>query len=165
MRILLVARCEAQGGPPEWWNLEPDALDGRSDETPAVGRWRQTSLALNCPLRVSGVTSDHEHEQADDSEPGRGEALEEVARIRAELAQVPAAQIVLNHAMGLYELAAIHLSTQPPQLEQAKLAIDALAGLMASCAGRLEDPEATLRDALAQLQLAFVQFSALESTL
>ena len=39
----------------------------------------------------------------------------------------PAEVVVANHAYGLFELAAIHLSQQPPNLEEARLAVDALA--------------------------------------
>src|SRR4051812_3674780 len=48
------------------------------------------------------------------------------AEVREQLASVPAAVVVANHAMGLYELAAIHLSQQPkPNTAEARLAIDA----------------------------------------
>ena len=50
-----------------------------------------------------------------------------------------------NHAYGLFELAAIHLSQQPPSLEPARLAVDAMAALVEGLAGRLGDPEASLK--------------------
>ena len=84
----------------------------------------------------------------------------EMAEVRAQLAQVPAAQVVANHAMGCWELAAIHLSAQPPNLEEAQVAIDAFGALTEVLTGRLGDDEATLQDALAQLRLAFVQMKA-----
>jgi Domain of unknown function (DUF1844) len=77
-----------------------------------------------------------------------------------ELASTPAAVVVANHAMGLFELAALHLSQQPPKLSEAQLAIDAMAAMVEGLAGRLGDNEPTLRDALAQLRLAFVQIKA-----
>ena len=55
-----------------------------------------------------------------------------VTRLRDELARTPAEVVVANHAFGLFELAALHLSLQPPQLPQARLAIDALAALAVS---------------------------------
>jgi hypothetical protein len=70
---------------------------------------------------------------------------------------VPAAVIVANHAMGIYELAAIHLSSNPPQLEEARLAIDAMGALVEGVEGRLGENEQVLRDGLQQLRLAFVQ--------
>ena len=84
----------------------------------------------------------------------------EMAEVRAQLAQVPAAQVVANHAMGCWELAAIHLSAQPPKFEEAQVAIDAFGALTEVLKGRLGDDEATLNDALAQLRLAFVQMKA-----
>ena len=62
-----------------------------------------------------------------------------------------------NHAYGLFELAAIHLSQQPPRLDQARLAVDALGVLVEGLAGRLGEAEPSLRDALMQIRLAFVQ--------
>lgn len=84
----------------------------------------------------------------------------EMAEVRAQLAQVPAAQVVANHAMGCWELAAIHLSSQPPNFTEAQVAIDAFASLVAVLQGKLGPDEATLNDALAQLRLAFVQMKA-----
>jgi hypothetical protein len=54
-------------------------------------------------------------------------------------------------------LAAIHLSAEQPRLPDAVLAIDALAALVEGLAGRLGDAEPTLRDALGQLRMAYVQ--------
>lgn len=84
----------------------------------------------------------------------------EMAQVREQLASVPAAVVVANHAMGLYELAAIHLSQQPPNLPEARVAIDAFAALIDTLKGRLGDDEPVLIDALAQLRLAFVQVTA-----
>lgn len=101
-----------------------------------------------------------EPEQYD--EPGGPEELtpEQLEAITRELASTPASVVIANHAMGLFELAALHLSQQPPNLDEAALAIDAMAALVESLAGRLGEHEATLRDALAQLRMAFVQIRA-----
>ena len=58
-----------------------------------------------------------------------------MAQVREQLGQVPAAVVVANHAMGCYELAAIHLSNQPPRLEEAQLAIDAFGALLGAVKG------------------------------
>ncbi|HEY4378007.1 MAG TPA: hypothetical protein VGM93_12655 [Acidimicrobiales bacterium] len=84
----------------------------------------------------------------------------EMAQVRDELASVPAAIVVANHAMGCYELAAIHLSAQPPALSEAQVAIDAFAALVDTLTGKLGDDEDVLHDALAQIRLAFVQVKA-----
>jgi len=90
--------------------------------------------------------------------PAAGEPSEaDVAALRDQLARTPAAVVVANHCLGLWELAALHLSLQPPQLEEAALAIDALGAVIERLEGRLGPDEGTVRDALAQLRLAFVQ--------
>ncbi|HET6664691.1 MAG TPA: hypothetical protein VFG94_10555 [Acidimicrobiales bacterium] len=94
----------------------------------------------------------------DDEQRAQLEAMaEEMAQVRAQLLQVPASAVVANHVMGLYELAAIHLSNQPPNLGEGRVAIDAMAAVVEKLEGRLGENEPVLRDALAQLQLAFVQ--------
>jgi hypothetical protein len=85
--------------------------------------------------------------------------IAEMAQARAEIANTPAAVVVANHAMGLYELAAIHLSQQPPNLPEAGVAVDALAALTKALEGRLGQNEATLNQALNQLQMAFVELT------
>jgi hypothetical protein len=85
--------------------------------------------------------------------------IAEMAQARAEIAGTPAAVVVSNHAMGLYELAAIHLSQQPPNLPEAGVAVDALAALCKALEGRLGENEATLNQALNQLQMAFVELT------
>ena len=76
---------------------------------------------------------------------------------RSRLSDVPAEVVVTNHVMGLYELAAIHLSATPPDLEQSALAIDAVACLVDGLGDRLGEEAATMRDALNNIRLAFVQ--------
>ena len=83
----------------------------------------------------------------------------EMAQARQRVLEAPADMVVANHAMGLYELAAIHLSEEQPDLASARLAIDAMGQLVDGLAGRLGEAEATLKDALAQLRMAFVQLS------
>ncbi len=58
------------------------------------------------------------------------ELAEQVAAMRAELANSPVEVVVANHCYGLFELAAVYLSQQPPLLSQARLAIDALGSLV-----------------------------------
>lgn len=86
-----------------------------------------------------------------------GAIAAEMADVRRQLADVPAAVVVANHLMGFYELAAIHLSQQPPAMAEAQVAIDAMGAVLDVLVGRLGDNEPTLRDALHQLRLAFVQ--------
>jgi hypothetical protein len=88
----------------------------------------------------------------------RAEAMAaEMADVQRQVLEAPPETVVANHAMGLYELAAIHLSAEAPSLDAARLAIDALAALLDGLEGRLGDVEPTLREARSQLQVAFVQ--------
>ena len=93
----------------------------------------------------------------DDTIDAVEEAQRAMAEARARLAEVPAAVVVTNHVMGLYELAAIHLSANPPDLVQSALAIDAVACLVDGLGDRLGDEAPTMRDALNNIRLAFVQ--------
>ena len=79
-----------------------------------------------------------------------------MAEARARLAEVPAEVVVTNHVMGLYELAAIHLSSAPPDFHAASLAIDAVGALVEGLGERMGDEYATMRDALANIRMAFV---------
>ncbi len=107
---------------------------------------------------------EHEIPDPEDLSEEDRSRLEEIAgrmaEVRQQLLQVPASSVVANHAMGLYELAAIHLSNDPPGLSEARVAIDAMGGLVDATEGRLGENEGVLRDALAQLRLAFVQLQA-----
>ena len=95
-----------------------------------------------------------------DEERAQAETMAaEMAAARQRVLEAPADMVVANHAMGLYELAAIHLSEEDPDLTAARLAIDAMGQLVDGLSGRLGEAEATLKDALAQLRMAFVQVS------
>ena len=80
-----------------------------------------------------------------------------MTELRQQLADTPARTVVANHCYGMFELAALHLSLDPPQLDQARLAIDALALLVEGLGSRLGEEEANLREGLTQLRLAFVR--------
>jgi hypothetical protein len=97
---------------------------------------------------------DHDDELTDDQVAA---FQQEYAEARRRVAEAPAATVVVNHAMGLYELGAIHLSAEPPNLPEAALAIDAVACLVDGLGDRLGPEVDTLRDALSQIRLAFVQ--------
>ena len=84
---------------------------------------------------------------------------EELRRVRAEIAHTPAVDIVANHAIGLWQLALLHLTPEegePLRLDEAAIALDAMGGVVDALGDRLGDHAAPLRDALAQLRLAFV---------
>lgn len=94
--------------------------------------------------------SPEEREQAE-------QMIREMAEARERLLAAPAGAVVANHAMGLYELAALHLTQQPPNFSEAVVAIDAMGAVTGALAGRLGEAEATLNDALGQIRKAYVQ--------
>ena len=84
------------------------------------------------------------------------QAVVEMIETRERLASVPAADVIANHAMGLYELAAIHLSKPEPAFAEAALAIDALRAITNSLGDRLGEAAPVLQQAMNQIQMAFV---------
>jgi hypothetical protein len=99
---------------------------------------------------LTGITADPD---------ASADTLEAVAEARRRIAEVPASVVVTNHAMGLFELAAIHLSDVPPRLDDARLAIDALGHLVEGLGERLGEHHETIAAALANIRLVFVQKS------
>ncbi len=94
----------------------------------------------------------------DDLSPeGRARLEAEAAAMAAELAAAPAMVVVANHVVGLFQLAAIHLNQDPPHLEDGRLAIDAVKGILDAVGDRLGDDGEALRTGLTQLQLAYVE--------
>jgi hypothetical protein len=93
-------------------------------------------------------------------------AREQLRQLREQLAATPAVDIVANHVIGLWELAVLHLSPEEgasPDLQEAQLAIDSVGALVEGLGDRLGRHAEPLRDALAQLRLAFVQVSRRET--
>lgn len=89
-------------------------------------------------------------------DPGLEAAL---AESRDRIGSVPAEVVVTNHAMGLYELAAIHLTADPPRMTEAALAIDAFASLVDGLGERLGESHETLAAALATVRMAYVSLA------
>jgi hypothetical protein len=136
---------------------------------PGGGLPHFASIVLGRVAHVSDETSDTDgggefdelDTEFDELDTETADALAEAERAMQEardrLAEVPAEVVVTNHVMGLYELAAIHLSASPPDLHQSVLAIDAVACLVDGLGERLGDDYPTMRDALNNIRLAFVQ--------
>lgn len=97
---------------------------------------------------------------ADHGEVSEEELEAQMEALRRELADTPAYAVIANHCLGLFQLAALHLSLQPPKVGEAQLAIDALGAVVEGLAGRLGPDEQQLKDGLAQLRIAFVQIKA-----
>lgn len=112
---------------------------------------------------MSDETDLHSMGEGPDDQEAADQAVQieaAMAEARARLADVPAEVVVTNHVMGLYELGAIHLSAAPPDLVSASLAIDSMAMLVDGLGDRLGDDAPTMRDALANIKMAFVGLKA-----
>jgi len=96
--------------------------------------------------------------ERNDEEMAAAEA--DVEALRDQLARTPPETVIANHCYGLFELGAIYLSSNPPQLAAAHLAIDAFGYLVEGLGDRLGEAAVPLRDALAQIRLGFVQVQA-----
>jgi hypothetical protein len=97
------------------------------------------------------------------------EELEAVRELHERLSATPVADVIVNHAIGIWQLALVHLGvvTPPddqgrrpaPDLASAGLAIDALAALVDGLANRLGEGEEMLQDALQQAQMLYVEIA------
>lgn len=90
---------------------------------------------------------------------GAGAADQEAAleQMRRQLVEAPAADVIAQHVMAFYELAAMHLGEQEPRLDDARLAIDAIEAVLQGLSGRLGPAEEAIASALPHLKMAFVE--------
>jgi hypothetical protein len=85
------------------------------------------------------------------------ELAEQMLAMQEQVLGTPAPVVVANHCMALFELAALYLSPDPPQLADAQVAIDAMAAVIDAVGPRFGPNERPLREGLAQLRMAFVE--------
>jgi len=99
--------------------------------------------------------------------PPSEDEVEALRELHARLAATPVADVIVNHAIGIWQLALVHLGVVTPPDEQGRrpapnlaaagLAIDALAALVDNLGERLGEGEPMLREALGQAQMLFVE--------
>jgi len=87
------------------------------------------------------------------------EYAQQIDAMRRQLLELPAGVVVAQHALQFFDVAGLYLSQSPPRIEDARLAIDALAAVVERLSSRLGDAETPIRQALNQAQLAFVEAS------
>ncbi|WP_436796163.1 hypothetical protein [Actinospongicola halichondriae] len=87
-------------------------------------------------------------------DPGQQEQIEQLQR---QLLEAPAADVIAQHVMAFFELAAMHLGAEEPRLADAQVAIDAIDAVLSGLAGRLGPAEEAISSALPQLKMAFVE--------
>jgi hypothetical protein len=91
---------------------------------------------------------------------------DQLEQLREQLASVPAGDVVAEAALSLIALAYVRLGIPPEQherfrdLDAARLLVDALGGMLAATEGRLGAPEPSLREALANLRMAYADVAA-----
>ncbi len=90
-------------------------------------------------------------------EPMDEELQAEILAMQQQMLRTPAAIVVANHCIGLVELAALHLGQNPPNLADAQVAIDALAGMIDAVGPRLGENGPPLRQALNQMRMAYIE--------
>jgi uncharacterized protein with GYD domain len=99
--------------------------------------------------------------EAPEMSPEEAEQAREMAKAMAEsrqqILETGVRALLANHAMGMYELAAIHLTAEEPDFAETRLAIDALKLFVEGLQGRLGEVEETLVEALHQIQMGYVQ--------
>jgi len=97
------------------------------------------------------------------------EELEAMGRLHDQLRATPAIDVVANHVVQLFQLALVYLGAgvggadaagaPVADLVQASIVIDTMAAIVDGLGPRLADHEQTLRDALTQLQLLWVEIA------
>lgn len=131
---------------------------------------RPTSGSGTEPTGTPGASSDADADapSLEDLSPEQRAQVEEMTRqmeaARERMLQMPAGSVIGQHALPLYELAALYLSQEPPRLDDAKAAIDAFAAVVERLGDRLGEAESPLRQALNQVQLAYVEVSKRQET-
>jgi hypothetical protein len=91
---------------------------------------------------------------------------DQLEQLREQLASVSAGDVVAEAALSLIALAYVRLGIPPEQharfrdLDAARLLVDALGGMLSATEGRLGPAEPSLREALANLRMAFAGVAA-----
>jgi hypothetical protein len=120
------------------------------------------------PASPSQPAADAGDERAQ-GEPITAEELEALRKLHEQLRATPAVDVVANHVVQLFQLALVYLGAGAAPAEgdaapvadlvQASIVIDAMAAIVDGLGPRLVDHEHTLRDALTQLQLLWVEIA------
>jgi hypothetical protein len=118
----------------------PITIADRFTNAPRFGT-RSSDRARRYFVRVS----DQSHPPIDESD--------EIAYLRS----TPVETVLGNHFFVLLQLAALQLSTTPPNLPGAQLVIDTIAAMLQAGSDRLGEHVALYRNALAEVQQLYVR--------
>jgi hypothetical protein len=135
-----------------------------SGEHPVDRPGRSTSPPPPEPRPAAPGGDDAEGLDLEDLSPEERAQLEAMAQqvedARRQLLAAPAGPVVGQQSLQFYELAALHLSQPEPRLDDAQIAIDALAAVVETLGARLGPAENPLRQALDQVRLAYVEIAS-----
>ena len=79
------------------------------------------------------------------------------------LRSTPVETVLGNHLFVLLQLATVHLASTPPDLASAQLVIDTVAAMLHATGDRLGEHASLYRNALAEVQQAYVRAAALSN--
>lgn len=137
---------------------EPAASNGSATADAPAATDAPAAGSVDAQLRLQAEELGIDLDALDPEQRAQAEAaVAEMIETQARLAQVPAADVISNHLMGIYELATIHLRKDPPDFAEAALAIDAFRAVLDRVGTRLGESGPVLNQALSQIQMAFVQ--------
>ncbi len=83
--------------------------------------------------------------------------LAEMMRVRRELADQPAAEVLVNHVQRFFDLVLIYLEAEPPRFAEAATVIEGLRGLVEGVGDRFGQYTEVTHQVVAQAQMLFVQ--------
>lgn len=83
--------------------------------------------------------------------------MSEMMRARREMAETPAADMIANHMMRLFDLTMIYLEAEPPRFGDATTVIESFRAIVDHNGERLGQHLELLNDALNQMQMVFIQ--------
>jgi hypothetical protein len=98
--------------------------------------------------------------------PEQHQETDELEQMREQLASLPAGDVVAEASLSLIALAYVRLGLPPEQheryrdLDAARLLIDTLGGMLQAVQGRVGAAEPSLREALANLRMAYAEVAA-----
>jgi hypothetical protein len=150
-----------------WTPSGEHPVDRRGSDPGSGSSGTQTQPASSAPPPEAPGDATGEPPAGDpsmeDLTPEQRAQVEEMARqmdaARERMLRLPVGTVVGQQALQFYELSAIYLSQEPPRLDDARVAVDALAAVVDKLGDRLGDAEQPLRQAVHQIQLAFVEAS------
>jgi hypothetical protein len=118
----------------------------------------QSSSRASAPPPTRPPADEPERELTPEERAAAEEYARQVEEAREQLLAAPVGLVVGQQALQMFgDLAGLYLSLPDPRINDARMAIDALAAVLDSLGPRLGEAEAALRNALTQLQMAVVE--------